>query len=240
VAIEPGRHCSTSGDDVPNSLRDDQRLRSTLDRLHEASDAQEAETRRWMSGEGKRSTVGTEADVEAGRAFWLDKYVALDREKAELCYLLCRLRGARRVVEAGTSYGVSTLYLAAAIRDNGGGVVIGTEREAGKVAAAQANFEAAGLADVIELRAGDLRTTLVPDDGPVDVLLLDIWVPMVGATLELVTPRMPVGAVIVADNTIARRDDYRPLFEFLDDPANGFTTMTLPMSGGLELAVRTT
>ncbi|MCB0990416.1 MAG: class I SAM-dependent methyltransferase [Acidimicrobiales bacterium] len=225
---------------MTNSLRDDERIRSTLDRLYAANDAQEADNQRWLSGEGSRSTIGTEAEVEAGRAFWADKYVALDRDKAELCYLLCRMRGARRIVEAGTSFGVSTLFLATAVRDNGGGVVIGTERETEKVAVARQNFESAGVSDLIELREGDLRQTLAPDDGPVDLLLLDIWVAMVPATVELVAPRIPVGGVIIADNTITRRADYEGLFNFLDDPSNGFTTMTLPMSNGLEMAVRTT
>ncbi|KRE62445.1 class I SAM-dependent methyltransferase [Nostocoides sp. Soil756] len=225
---------------MTNSLREDARLRATLDRLHAASAAQEAENRQWLAGEGRGTTTGSDERLEAGRAYWADKYVALDREKAELCYLLCRMRGARRVVEAGTSYGVSTLYLAAAVRDNGGGVVVGTEREPGKVAQARAHLEEAGLADLVDLREGDLRETLRPDDGPVDLLLLDIWVPMVAATLALVAPRIPVGGFLVADNTVARREDYAALFEFLDDPANGFTTTTLPMPDGLELAVRTT
>ncbi len=85
--------------------------------------------------------------------------VALDRDKAEFCYLLCRSLGATRVVEAGTSFGVSTLYLAAAVRDNQvrDGVVIGTEYEPKKVEIAKANFKEAGLSEFIELREGDLR-----------------------------------------------------------------------------------
>ena len=62
-------------------------------------------------------------------AFMADKLVALDRRKAEFCYLTCRAISARRVVEVGTSFGVSTLYLAAAVRDNGGGVVFAAEYE---------------------------------------------------------------------------------------------------------------
>jgi hypothetical protein len=80
--------------------------------------------------------------------FLSDKLVAIDREKAEFRYQLCRANGARRIVEAGTSFGVSTLYLAAAVRDNtraaGGatnGVVIATEHEPSKVLAAKAYFQ---------------------------------------------------------------------------------------------------
>ena len=114
------------------------------------------------------------------KAFWRDKLVALDRDKAEFCYQLCRASNARRIVEAGTSYGVSTLYLAAAVRDNvraagGDGVVIGTEYEPDKARAARAHFEQAGLSRFIDLREGDLRETLTEIDGPVDFMLVDIW-----------------------------------------------------------------
>ena len=84
------------------------------------------------------------------KTFLRDKLVALDRDKAEFCYQLCRANGARRIVEAGTSFGVSTLYLAAAVRDNtlaagdgANGVVIATEHEPSKACAAKAHFQEA-------------------------------------------------------------------------------------------------
>ena len=83
----------------------------------------------FLSDSGLATTVGTEQQIISGRAFWRDKLVALDEDKARFCYLLCRALKATRVVEAGTSFGVSTLYLAAAVRDNGGGKVIATEWE---------------------------------------------------------------------------------------------------------------
>ena len=99
-----------------------------LDGLHARSDGQVAALRSTKpSGPGKRLS----GEV---KAFLSDKLVALDRDKAEFCYQLCRASDARRIVEIGTSFGVSTLYLAAAVRDNvraagGNGVVIGTEYE---------------------------------------------------------------------------------------------------------------
>ena len=104
--------------------------------------------------------------------FLSDKMVALDRDKAQFCYLFCRSLRATRVVEAGTSFGVSTLYLAAAVRDNQveNGVVIGTEYEPKKVEIARANFKEAGLSEFIELREGDLRQTLQDVGGPVDFI----------------------------------------------------------------------
>src|SRR5206468_4365723 len=119
------------------------------------------------------------------KPFLTDKLVALDRNKALFCYQLCRALGAGRIVEAGTSYGVSTLYLAAAVRDNGAGTVIATENEPAKAAAARANFAKAGLADRIELREGDLRETLADLSGPIDFVLIDIWTPLARPALEL-------------------------------------------------------
>ena len=182
-----------------------------------------------------------DADLER---FLADKMFALEPEKAELCYLLCRSLRAQRVVEAGTSYGVSTLYLAAAVRDthrsDGGtarGVVIGTEYEPEKAKRARANFAKAGLADYIELREGDLRETLRDVGGPVDFMLVDIWEVALPA-LERVAPQLRPGAIVATDNTGAFADSYRDYFEFLNDPKNRFRTLTLPYHGGLELSVR--
>ena len=177
------------------------------------------------------------------KAFRRDKLVALDRDKAELCYQLCRASDARRIVEAGTSYGVSTLYLAAAVRDNiratgGDGVVIGTEYEPTKAAAARAHFDEAGLSRFIDLREGDLRETLKEIEGPVDFMLVDIWIAMARPALELVAPHLRPGAIVICDNTERYRTAYADYLAFLEDPARGFRTMTLPFDGGLELSVR--
>ena len=224
---------------MANSFATDSRLRAVLDRLHAASEEQTSVLSDHLRSWGRASIGGSEEQVQQGRAFWRDKLVALDPPKAEFCYALCRAMGARRIVEAGTSYGVSTLYLAAAVRDNGGGIVIATEYESEKAKVARANWAEAGLAEFIELREGDLRQTLNALEGPIDFLLLDIWTPMVRPALERVAPHMRTGAVVVADNTAASREAYAEYFGFVADPANGFSTMTLPLEGGLEFAVKT-
>jgi predicted O-methyltransferase YrrM len=67
---------------------------------------------------------------------------------------------ATRVVEFTTSVGMSTLYFAAAMRDNGGGCVIGSELVPAKVATAKRNLSEAGLAAYAEIREGDARQML--------------------------------------------------------------------------------
>ena len=224
---------------MPSPLNDP-KLKALLDRLHAQSDAQVDETEAYFArrknetGRGERNLY----DDEMHR-FLADKMVALDRNKAEFCYLLCRSLGARRIVEAGTSYGVSTLYLAAAVRDNQveEGMVIGTEYEPQKAEIARANFEQAGLSEFIELREGDLRETLQDVGGPVDFMLVDIWA-VAHPALELVSPSLRPGAIVACDNTIASAGMYGDYFEFVNDPRNRLLTMTVPFSGGFELTVR--
>ncbi len=218
----------------------DPKLEALLDRLHAQSDAQGDETNAYFARRAQEGTLDQENlfDDDVHR-FFSNKMVALDRDKAEFCYQLCRSLHAARVVEAGTSFGVSTLYLAAAVRDNRveNGVVIGTEYEPKKTEAARANFKEAELSEFIELREGDLRQTLQDVGGPVDFMLVDIW-EVALAALERVSPSLRRGAMVVCDNTAAHADAYRDYFEFVNDPKNRFRTMTLPFAGGFELTVR--
>ena len=217
------------------SVLRDPELELLLDGLHARSDAQVAALRRCETERTQQTPIG---EV---KAFLSDKLVALDRDKAEFCYQLCRPTDARRIVEIGTSFGVSTLYLAAAVRDNiraagGNGVVIGTEYEPAKASAARAHFAEAGLSGYIDLREGDLRETLKEIEGPVDFMLVDIWIGMARPALQLVTPHVGPGAIVVCDNTARYRNEYADYLAFLEE--SGFRTMTLPFDGGLELSVR--
>jgi len=224
-------------------VRFDPPLGPLLDRLHAQSDAQGGEIGSYFAERAREGSLDWREFDERTHRFMSDKLVALDRDKAFLCYQLCRALRARRVVEAGTSYGVSTLYLAAAVRDNlreagGTGIVIGTELEPAKAAKARSHFAEAGLSDVIELREGDLHETLLDVGGPVDFMLMDIWTPLARPALERVAPRLRPGAIVIADNTTAFRDAYSDYFAFVNEPANGLRTQTLPFAGGLELTVR--
>ncbi len=222
------------------SLLNDPKLEALLDRLHAQSDAQVDETNAAFARREEEVAIDHEDFYDAEmQKFLSDKMVALDRDKALFCYLLCRSLRATRVVEAGTSFGVSTLYLAAAVRDNHvkSGVVIGTEYEPRKVEIARANFEEVGLSEFIDLREGDLRKTLKDVGGPVDFMLVDIWEVALPA-LKLVAPSLRPGAIVVCDNTTVDAAEYRGYFEFVNDPKNRFQTMTVPFEGGFELTVR--
>ena len=158
-------------------------------------------------------------------------------EQGALIYLLCRGMGATRVVEFATSVGMSTLYLAAAIRDSGGGTVIGSELVPAKVVTARRNLADAGLADYADIREGDARQTLRDLGGPVDFILIDGWPVYEGPSLarqviEIVAPQLRTGGYVMNDNA---EPDF---LDFIRASANGFVSVTLPLKGGTELSVK--
>jgi len=220
------------------SVLNDARLEGLLDALHAQSAGQDGAINAYFTRRIQEGTLSWDGFDAETNAFFADKMVALEKVKAEYCYMLCRALNAKRIVEAGTSFGVSTLYLAAAIRDNGGGTVIATEYEPQKAKIARRNFEAAGLSSFIDLREGDLNETLRRIEGPVDFMLLDIWTEAVMPAVRNVAPHLRKGAVIVADNSEQSRRGYKAYFDYIADPANRLVTMTLPFEGGLEMTVR--
>lgn len=162
-----------------------------------------------------------------------DFALPVSRETGQLLYILARAARARSIVEFGTSFGLSTLHLAAALRDNGGGRLITSEFEPSKVAIAKANIAAAGLSDLVELREGDaLETLKVGLPETIDLLLLDGAKSLYSDVLALVEDRLRPGAVIVADNA-----DYCPDYlERVGSVANGYFTMGF--TDDVELSIR--
>lgn len=220
------------------SILNDTKLEAFLAALHAQSEGQRGAIDAYFARRIKEGTLSWDGLDAETTAFFRDKMVALEKDKAEFCYALCRALGAKRVVECGTSFGVSTLYLAAAIRDNGGGIVIATEHEAAKAKIARQNFAAAGLSQFIDLREGDLKDTLKTVEGPVDFVLLDIWAEAVMPAMINIAPHLRQGAIIIADNTTSARRGYEAYFTFIADPKNRLRTLTLPFAGGLEMTVR--
>ncbi|KAJ5262188.1 hypothetical protein N7524_007493 [Penicillium chrysogenum] len=161
--------------------------------------------------------------------------------------------GARHIIEAGTSFGLSTIYLALAVGQNvqqiaqsGCGVVhgrvIATEKEPSKAAKARANWTQAGseVEQWIDLREGDILETLKEPEGlpeQVDLLLLDIWTPLALPTLKLIQPRLKHGAVIITDNVGIAKFLYTDFLNYVRNPQNGFMTLQVPFDGGLEFSV---
>jgi predicted O-methyltransferase YrrM len=162
-----------------------------------------------------------------------DLPLPVSRETGVLLYMLARSSRARDIVEFGTSFGISTLHLAAALRDNGGGRLITTEFEPSKVARARENLTAGGVIDLVEIREGDALKTLSADlPATIDFLLLDGAKALYPDVLALVEDRLRPGALLVADDA-----DVSP--EYLArvrSPAKGY--VSTPFGEDVELSMR--
>jgi predicted O-methyltransferase YrrM len=186
-----------------------------------------------LSREERSRLMQSKTDYAALYARLKDLPLAVSRETGTLLYMLARSCRARSIVEFGTSFGISTLCLAAALRDNGGGKLITTELEPSKAARARENLTAGGLLDLVEIREGDaLRTLSVDLPERVDLLLLDGAKALYPEVLSLVESRLGPGAFIVADNA-----DYSPDYlAHVRSPANGY--LSTPVAEDVELSLR--
>lgn len=224
----------------PFNVLSDERVARVLRRLHDEADRQTPGLLFHYLPQLPKLFLGRRLDFteQQIRTFYADKYLALELEQAAFCYLTARSIRATTVVEFGTSFGVSTLWLAAAVRDNGGGRVIGTELVAEKAARARKHVEEAGLTDFVEIRVGDASDTL--RDGPSDVdFLLNDGFPMLALDIvKLVGPRMREGAVVLTDNVGTFKANYREYLAYMREPRNGFSSVCVPFRSGTEYSVR--
>jgi len=166
-------------------------------------------------------------------------YIPVSPEQGEFLYLTARVLTARRIVEFGTSFGISTIYLAAAVKDNGGGVVIGTEIEPSKHLRAIANVKEAGLGEVVDIRLGNALETLQDVVEPIDMVFLDGEKDLYLSVLELIKPRLRTGAVVMADNILMFKKALRPYVEYVQSGKNGFESTTLKIGDGFEYSIYT-
>lgn len=184
-------------------------------------------------------TIAAErADLQGLYRAHAGHFLSVSRALGRSLYMLARARQARRIVEFGTSMGVSTIYLAAALRDLGGGHLIGTELEPGKAERARRNLEAAGLADLVELRVGDARETLARIEGAIDMVVLDGAFTLYLPVLKLLEPHLSRGALIFGENAFAQAGGY---LDYVRDPSNGYLSQSVPFDGerGNELTIAT-
>jgi predicted O-methyltransferase YrrM len=211
-------------------------LSDLLPKLFAEAAATEAAYRQQMSTlspEERKAQLQSATGYREYYARARDVYLAVSRETASLLYLLARSCRARSIVEFGTSFGISTLHLAAALKDNGGGRLIGTEFEPSKIARARANLAAAGLADLVEIREGDALDTLARDlPDAIDLVLLDGAKGLYPSVFSLLEPRLRAGALVVADNA-ASSPEY---LARVRSPEGGY--LSVPFADDVELSMK--
>jgi predicted O-methyltransferase YrrM len=210
-------------------------VRSLLDRLFREAEEQDptafARLESLGRGPGPRRVDAQIAEILR------DAYLPVSRESGIFLYQLARARPARLIVEFGMSFGVSTIYLASAVKDSGTGKVVTTEMEPTKVRRATEHLRKAGLRDHVEVREGDALQTLAGLEA-IDLVLLDGWKELYLPVLKMLEPQLTPGAMVVADDLDIMREELKPYLDYVSDPASGYMTAELPLGDGLGLSVR--
>jgi predicted O-methyltransferase YrrM len=213
---------------MTNTLHTDH-VRTVLDRLFAAA-SHDDEAPRWTKPGVSLESATAQEKADALQA----AYLPISAQGGELLYILVRARRPATIVEFGTSYGISTLYLAAGVADNGMGSVVSTELNSAKVAAARANLVEARLSDHVAILPGDAMTTLNDIRGPIDLVLLDGWKDLCLPVLRSLESRLSAGALIVADDiNLPSMSSY---LEYVRNPANGYVTVAFPVDDGMEIS----
>ena len=207
-------------------------MASALDRMFATAEGDGAVA----GGTWTRAFADTSATPQKLADVAAEVYMPVSADGGRLLYGLVRAARPAAVVEFGTSFGISTLYLAAAVRDNGGGRVVTTEMSAAKVAAARRTFAETGLDDLVTVLEGDARETLADLRGPVGLVLLDGWKDLYLPVLRLLEPRLAPGAPVVGDDIAFA--GVKPYLDYVRDPANGYESVAFPVEDGMEVSCR--
>lgn len=209
----------------------DPKVQAVLAREHalaEADAGKLAEVRPAIE-EAKRKQSGFD---DYAHLYPKDVYLSIDPEMGQFLTLAAESIGARRIVEFGTSFGISTIYLAAAVKACSGQVV-GSERETNKVVHARKNLTEAELLEQTDIREGDALQTLESVEAPIDMVFLDGWKELYQPVLELLEPKLRPGALVLADNIFTFPDDLAPYLGYVSRTDGPYRTTVIPFDSGL-------
>jgi predicted O-methyltransferase YrrM len=206
----------------------DSKVRDVLDAMHAAADSNDPPL--LAKAKGKKGAARTALLDEA--------FIPVSPEAGRLVYTLVRGAAPGTTVEFGTSFGISTIYMAAAVRDRGAGRVITTELLRSKADRAREYIREAGLLDLVDVRVGDALETLKDIKADVTVLFLDGWKELYLPVLKMLEPKLEPGALVAADDIHLFPEALQPYLDYVREPANGYVSVTLPVGDAVELSAR--
>jgi len=216
---------------VATSSLDHSAVQAVLEREHKMAEGDEVKLAAARPKIDAAKAEGAGFD-EISDLYPKDTYLAIEPDMGRFLYLTICSADARNIVEFGSSFGISTLYLAAGARETGGHV-IGSEMRPAKVARARANLDEAGLSQHVDLREGDALETLADIEGPIDLLFLDGWKDLYLPVLQMMESKLKPGALVLADNIFTFPDDLKDYVEAVSAPGGPYRSMVVPFESGL-------
>lgn len=194
----------------------DQLIIDTLELLHKNAEADSLH----RSAQRKEEIAAGATNVH----HWGTAYMAVGKPEGEFLYFIANVSRAKHIVEFGCSFGISTIYLAAAAKNNDGHVIT-TDFEPAKVEGATQNIANAGLQNYVTILAGDAMETLATVKNDINLLFLDGAKDLYLPVFNMLLNKLKKGAVILADN--ADKKDVHEFNQLLTSSKDRFITSFL-------------
>lgn len=214
------------------------KVAALLDRLFSAADEGDPELLARIQKEADARFAGQRYAPELAPLFD-QAYLPVPPEVGRFLYVLTRASRPKRIVEVGTSFGVSAIHFACALKDNGEGRLVSSELSHAKAAAAGENLASLGLEGLVEIRCGDAFEALERLEDPIDLLFLDGWKDGYLPLLKMLQPLLHAGALVVADDIKLFPERLASYLEHVRNPQNRYRSVELAIGDGVELSVRT-
>jgi len=173
---------------------------------------------------------------QGGGDFRSQAFLAVGPDAGELINILARSLKAPNILELGTSFGYSGIWLAEAARASGGRLTT-MEIEEHKSAYAREMSVKAGLADYVDFKVGDAVKMINELPGKIDFVLLDLWKDLYVPCLDAFYPKLSDGAIIVADNMIRPGGPDIARYAKAVRAKPKMSSILVPVGQGLEISV---
>ncbi len=163
--------------------------------------------------------------------------LAISEEDGRLLRVLVASTGARRVLEIGGASGYSAIWMGLGLRQTGGRLVT-IEYDPARAQALKANIERAGLADIVQVIAGDAFVQVPKLPGTFDLVFLDAWKPDYKRFFDLVFPRLDPGGLFAAHNVVNKAGEMQPFLTTIQNHPDLFTTIVTPSGEGISISYK--
>jgi len=174
------------------------------------------------------------ADVQSSQGTAMS--LAISPEMGQFLYNLILMRRPARILELGSSYGVSTLYLASAVQRIGQGQIIASELDTSKCEQLKNNLQTAGIQHLVAVWEGDVFDLFNKLDGHFDMAFMDVWSSLYLDLFQRLEPFLKPGSVVITDNMYTALDEVSDFKQYLDRNS-AFSSTTLDFESGVEFTV---
>jgi caffeoyl-CoA O-methyltransferase len=163
--------------------------------------------------------------------------LAVSQEDGRFLRMLVTSNKTTRALEIGAASGYSAIWIGLGLRETGGKLTT-IEYDPQRAKEAQANIAKAGLSDIVSVVPGDALKAIPGIQGQFDFVFIDAWKRDYQKYFDLVFPRMPAGALLVAHNVLNKKDEMGDFLTTIETHPKLFTTVVAPSGEGVSVSVK--